>query len=73
MEHPFINGLNDLTDEELQNRVNELTNKFFVAQKSGNAQLCHQIQMAIESYRNKLQERYRKGDDNSHDEKINIS
>lgn len=79
MEHPLIGNLDELTVDELSTRVNELSNKLSIATRSGNGHLCNQIRMALESYRNKyqekLQETYRRQDEVSainFDNKINI-
>lgn len=78
MEHPLIGDLNGLTIEELSAKVNELSNKLNIATSTGNAHLCNQIRMALESYRNKyqekLQESYRKQETSqiNFDDKINI-
>jgi hypothetical protein len=79
MEHPLIGDINHLTIDELSGRVNELSNKLSVATQMGNAHLCNQIRMALETYRNKYQERlqesYKKQEETSHinfDDKINI-
>jgi len=52
MEHPFINNLSDKTLEELQEAITSLNNKLTFAFRTGNGPLIHQLQMAIESYRN---------------------
>ena len=57
MEHPLIGNLDDLTVEELGSKVNELNNKLSIATRGGNGHLCNQIRMALESYRNKYQEK----------------
>ena len=79
MEHPLIGNLDELTVDELSTRVTELSNKLSMATRSGNGHLCNQIRMALESYRNKyqekLQETYRRQDEMSpinFDNKINI-
>ena len=77
MEHPLIGNLDQLTADELSSKVNELSNKLNIAMRSGNAHLCNQLRMAIESYQNKyqdvVQQTYKKqiGDANF-DDKINI-
>lgn len=75
MEHPLIGNLNNLSEEQLQEKITDLTNKYFVAQRSGNSHLCNQINMALETYRNKLQEKYKqtKKDDGDFEDKINVS
>ena len=79
MEHPLIGNLNDLTLEELSARVNELSNKLNIAMNSGNAHLCNQIRMALDTFKNKYQEKlresYKKQEEISNvnfDNKINI-
>jgi hypothetical protein len=72
MEHPLIANLNDLTAEQLQEKISELTKKMGIAYRTGNAQLCNQLAMALESYQNKYQERLR-GASTSFDEVIDIS
>ena len=79
MEHPLIGNINDLTIDELSARVSELSNKLNIATQMGNAHLCNQIRMALETYRNKYQDRlqqsYKKQEEASHinfDDKINI-
>lgn len=79
MEHPLIGNINDLTIDELSARVNELSNKLNIATSMGNAHLCNQIRMALETYRNKyqdlLKESYKKQEQINHinfDNKINI-
>lgn len=60
MEHPLISNLDDLTPDQLLEKVNELHTKLGIAYRSGNSQLCNQIRMAIESYQNKLKEKQQK-------------
>ena len=79
MEHPLIGDINDLTIDELSAKVSELSNKLNIAAGMGNGHLCDQIRMALESYRNKyqdkLKESYKKQEETSHinfDDKIKI-
>jgi len=79
MEHPLIGDINELTIDELSARVSELSNKLNIATSMGNAHLCNQIRMALETFRNKyqdrLQESYKKQAEATHinfDDKINI-
>jgi len=51
MKHPFINDLSDKTLDELQTTISGLTNKLTFAYRTGNSALIHQLNMAIESYR----------------------
>lgn len=52
MEHPFINNIDSLSLEELQNKLSELNKKITFAYRTNNGPLIHQLSMAIESYRN---------------------
>lgn len=76
MEHPLIGNLDELTIEQLAEKINDLHRKLTVAHRSGNGYLCDQIRMAIESYTNKLrqrqQEQYEAAQE-SFDDKIKIS
>jgi hypothetical protein len=77
MEHPLIGNIDHLTEDELTAKISELSNKLNIVTRSGNAHLCNQIRMAIDTYRSKYQEKlqstYKKemGDNNFND-KINI-
>lgn len=51
MKHPFINDISDKTLEELQNTISSLMNKLSFAYRTGNGPLIHQLNMAIESYK----------------------
>lgn len=63
MEHPLIGPIDDLTVEELSQKVSELQKKLGIATRSGNNHLCHQVRMALETfqtqYRTKLEASYR--------------
>jgi hypothetical protein len=72
MEHPLIANLDDLTAEQLQEKISELNKKLSIALRTGNSYLCDQIRMALESYQNKYNERQR-GSSTSFDEVIDIS
>ena len=54
MEHPFINkdSLKEKTTEELQDVISGLMSKLTFAYRTGNGPLIHQLQMAIETYKN---------------------
>ena len=79
MEHPFIHNLEDLTLEQLGSKVSELHKKLAIAHRVGNAYLCDQIRMALNSYNNKYQQKMRelsapKSDEkDSFNDKIDIS
>ena len=60
MEHPLIGNLDELTPEQLHEKITELTEKLNIAYRTGNGNLCNQIRMALESYTTKLRERQQK-------------
>jgi hypothetical protein len=60
MEHPLIGNLDDLTAEQLHEKITELTEKLNIAYRTGNGHLCNQIRMALESYNAKQRERQQK-------------
>ena len=62
MEHPLIPNLDDLSIEQLQDKIAELTKKIGIAHRLGNAQLRFQVQMALDTYQNKYRERIMKQD-----------
>jgi hypothetical protein len=57
MEHPLIGNLDELGTDELGAKISELQKKLNIASRSGNAQLCNQIRMALENYQNKYDEK----------------
>jgi len=73
MEHPLIGSLEDLTPEQLLEKITELNRKLGIAYNMGNAHLCNQIRMAIESHQTKYQEKIRKDSDNEFNNVIDIS
>jgi hypothetical protein len=60
MEHPLIGNIDDLTADQLVEKVNELSSKLNIAYRTGNSNLCNQIRMAMESYNTKLREKQQK-------------
>lgn len=73
MEHPLISSLDDLTLEQLSEKLTELRKKLSIAYGTGNGHLCNQIRMAIESYQSKYQEKLQGGKGTPFDEVIDIS
>jgi hypothetical protein len=77
MEHPLISNLDQHSVDELSVIIGDLNRKLGIAMRSGNAHLCNQIRMAIEShnvkYQEKMQATYQKiADDSALKNKINI-
>ena len=73
MEHPLIGNLNEYTSEQLLEKISELNRKLGIAYGMGNAHLCNQIRMAIQSHQTKYQEKVRRDPDNNFDSVIDIS
>ena len=57
MEHPLVNNLEELSVDQLSSQISDLSRKLGIASRSGNAHLCNQIRMALESYQNKYHEK----------------
>ncbi len=76
MEHPLINNIDDLTMDQLVEKINELNGKLNIAYRTGNGHLCNQLRMAIETFTNKLREKQQKQYDEASqnfNDKIKIS
>jgi hypothetical protein len=73
MEHPLIKNLNDLSNQELLDKISELNKKLAIAARSGNGHMCDQIRMALESYQNQFNEKTRKDSGTPFDDVIDIS
>lgn len=73
MEHPLIPSLDELTEQQLLDKITELNRKLGIAYNTGNGYLCDQIRMAIESYQTKYQEKLRKSPGTEFDDVIDIS
>lgn len=65
MIHPFAGNLSDLKDIEVEQRLAELTKKYFQAQRFGNQELLTQVDTFVKIYRNELAERHRQTMKNS--------
>ena len=73
MEHPLIGNLDNLSIEQLNTTISDLRKKLNIAVNTGNGHLCNQIQMAIESYQSKYQEKLKGSGGTPYDEVIDIS
>lgn len=74
MEHPLIGDLNNLSIDDLSARISDLNKKLSIAMRSGNAYLCNQLRMAIESHQVKYQEKLQEtSKNNNFGNKIDIS
>lgn len=54
MSHPLVGNLEKLKDIELQEKINDLTNKYW---RISNSDVQIQIQMVLEAYNNEMQRR----------------
>jgi hypothetical protein len=57
MEHPLVGNLDELSVDQLSSQISDLSRKLGIASRTGNAHLCNQIRMALESYQNKYHEK----------------
>ena len=75
MEHPLINDIGELDEQQLMDKITELNGKLTVAMRMGNSNLINQVQMAIETYRRKLSEMHaaERNKDDKFEDKIDIS
>jgi len=58
--HPLVGNLEELTNEELHKKYNELLAKFNQAHRSGPVSVIPQMQMILENYRYEMDKRNRK-------------
>ena len=76
IEHPLIGELKDLTLEEIQSKLSELSKKLAFAHTSGNQSLVNQIMLVQgsyqEAYRIKMDEMMPKGSGDKYADKIDI-
>ena len=63
MFHPLLPDLTEIKDQDLENKITELTSKYYIAARYGNGAVCSQIAIVIEQYKEELQKR--------HQEKLN--
>ncbi len=76
MFHPLQEDLSNLSDSEVENKLQELSRKYFAAQRMGNIDLLTQVSTFVNIYRNELSRRYmtkNRGDlDRDLDQLINV-
>ena len=78
MFNPLLDNFDDLSDSEIENKISELSRKYFI---SRNLQVQQQISVILEMYKQELQLRTAKAKlkdqeqtgDNSLDDLININ
>ena len=75
MEHPLINDIGTLDEQQLMDKITELNGKLTIAMRMGNHSLINQVRMALESYQRKLREKHtaERNKDDKFEDKIDIS
>ena len=71
MEHPLVQGLDKLTEEEILDKISELNKKLAIAARTGNGFLTNQVRMALESYQNRYQSLQQEKNDNNENPFLN--
>jgi hypothetical protein len=57
MEHPFVNNLDNLSLDELQEKISSLSSKLTFTSRMHNHSLSSQLIMILDSYKNELNKR----------------
>jgi hypothetical protein len=76
MFNPLVDNLSELKDQEIEEKILELSKKYFQAQRLGKIEMLTQIETFIIMYKDERQRRLhaRKSDlDNDLDQLINVS
>jgi len=75
VEHPLINDVGKLDEQQLMDKITELNNKLTIAMRMGNHSLINQVRMALETYKRKLSEKHaeERNKDDKFEDKIDIS
>jgi hypothetical protein len=77
MEHPLITGADELTDQEISDKIQDLQKKYSMAMRMQKQGMAAQIVMAIDSYKavqtNRLQRQRDDKNSKNLDGKIDIS
>jgi hypothetical protein len=58
MFNPLLGDIQNLSVEELELKISELTRKYFIAARSGNSGLAQQVLVAVEGYRQELSSKH---------------
>lgn len=76
IDHPFQEDLTQLKDTEIDQKLQEITKKYFIAQRLGNYQLLTQLNVFVNIYKEEQNRRYRekfkKDIDGDLDQLINV-
>jgi hypothetical protein len=65
MLHPLASDLSLLKDNEVEQKLQELTKKYFQAQRLGNYELLTQLSLFVTMYKEEMAMRYRRSASNA--------
>jgi hypothetical protein len=75
-EHPFQKDLSHLKDDEVDRKLQEVTKKYFIAQRLGYRQVLTQLEIFVNIYKEEQsrrhQSRFKKDIDGDLDQLINV-
>lgn len=60
MFHPLVEDTKNIKDNDLENRIMDLTRKYYIAARSGQGALCGQILTILEMLKEEQQTRYKR-------------
>lgn len=76
MEHPLQEDLSHLKEIDIENKIQDLSRKYWIAYKMGNRDLLTQVDIFIKIYKEELMKRYnersKKEFDGDLDQLINV-
>jgi hypothetical protein len=58
MFNPLLQDLSTLKNEDLDNKITELMQKYFIAARSGMGGVCNQIGVLLEAYKDEQRRRH---------------
>jgi hypothetical protein len=57
MFNPLLPDLKEIKDQDIENKIAELSKKYSIAARSGNGSLCQQISITLEQYKDEMRRR----------------
>jgi len=60
MYHPLVEDTKNIKDIDLENRISDLTRKYYIAARSGQGGLCGQILTILDMLKEEQRSRYKK-------------
>ena len=58
MFNPLLPDLTKIKNEDIENKINELMKKYFIAARSGQGVVCSQISNILEAYKEEQRRRF---------------